>query len=94
MPELDRNIFKAIGAMGTEETGYPCISIFDDFAYDKKKALKGGLLDWVYEQLGAFPFATELWSLPGKAGIEVTDFIGFFRNRAAGDRCGDAQGAR
>jgi murein tripeptide amidase MpaA len=81
MPELDRNVFKAIGAMGTEETGYPCISIFDDFAYDKKKALKGGLLDWIYEQLGAYPFATELWSLPGKAGVEVKDFIGFFRNR-------------
>jgi hypothetical protein len=68
--------------MGTEETGYPCISIFDEFAYDKKKPLKGGLLDWVYEQLGAFPFATELWSLAGRAGIEVTDWIGFFRDRA------------
>jgi murein tripeptide amidase MpaA len=82
LPELDRNVLKAIGAMGTEETGYPCISIFDEFAYDKKKPLKGGLLDWVYEQLGAFPFATELWSLAGRAGIEVTDWIGFFRDRA------------
>ena len=81
LPELDRTILKAIGAMGTEETGYPCISIYDEFAYDKKKPMKGGLLDWVYEQLGAFPFATELWSLPAKAGIEVTDFIGFFRDR-------------
>jgi murein tripeptide amidase MpaA len=81
LPELDRNVLKAIGAMGTEETGYPCISIFDEFAYDKKKPLKGGLLDWVYEQLGAFPFATELWSLAGRAGIEVTDWIGFFRDR-------------
>ena len=81
MPELDRNVFKAIGKMGTEETGYPCIAIFDDFAYDKKKALKGGLLDWIYEQRGAYPFATELWSLAGKAGIELKDFIGFFKDR-------------
>ena len=81
LPELDRNILKQIGAMGTEETGYPCISIYDDFAYDKKKALKGGLTDWVYEQLGAIPFATELWSMAAKAGVEVTDFVGFFRDR-------------
>lgn len=81
LPELDRNVLKAIGAMGTEETGYPCISIYDDFAYDKKKPLKGGLTDWVYEQLGALPFATELWSLAAKAGVEITDFIGFFRDR-------------
>jgi hypothetical protein len=81
LPETDRNIFKAICAMGTEETGYPCISIFDEFAYDKKKALKGGLLDWIYEQRGAFPFATELWSLAAKAGIKETNFIDFFRNQ-------------
>lgn len=79
--ELDRNIFKLIGKMGEEETGYPAISIYDDFAYDKKKALKGGLIDYVYEQLGMIPYATELWSLAKHAGIEVKDFIGFFRDR-------------
>lgn len=79
--ELDRNIFKLIGKMGEEETGYPAISIFDDFAYDKKKALKGGLIDYVYEQLGMIPYATELWSLAKHAGIDVKDFIGFFRDR-------------
>jgi murein tripeptide amidase MpaA len=81
MPALDRNIYTAIGKMGVEETGYRCIGIYDDFAYDKKQALKGGLLDWVYEQLGTLPFSTELWSLPAKAGVEVKDFIEFFRNR-------------
>jgi hypothetical protein len=35
----------------------------------------------VYEQLGAFTFATELWSLPQKAGVEVKDYIEFFRSR-------------
>jgi hypothetical protein len=85
MAELDRNIFKLIGKMGEEETGYPAISIFDDFAYDKKKALKGGLIDYVYEQLGMIPYATELWSLPKEAGIEVKDFIAFFRDRPDSD---------
>jgi murein tripeptide amidase MpaA len=82
MPKLDQAIYTAIGQMGTEETGYPCIGIHDDFAYDKKKALNGGLIDWVFVQLGMIPFATELWSLAGKAGVEVQDFIGFFRDRS------------
>jgi murein tripeptide amidase MpaA len=81
LPELDRNVLKAIGAMGTEITGYQCISIFDDFAYDKKKPTTGNLMDFVFDQLGAIPYATELWSLPQKAGIEVKDFIGFFKDR-------------
>ncbi|MDQ2652828.1 MAG: M14 family metallopeptidase [Chloroflexota bacterium] len=82
LPALDRAIYKAIGKMGEDETGYPCIGIYDAFAYDPKKPMRGGLLDWVYEQLGMLPFSTELWSLTARAGIEVTDFIDFFRNRS------------
>ncbi|MGC4104864.1 MAG: M14 family zinc carboxypeptidase [Thermomicrobiales bacterium] len=82
MPVLDQAIYASIGAMGEEETGYPCIGIHDDFAYDRKQAIKGGLIDWVYEQLGIIPFSTELWSLAAKAGIEVTDFIGFHKDRS------------
>ena len=82
MPQLDQAIYRILGQIGTEETGYPCIGIHDDFAYDKKKALNGGLIDWVFEQQGMIPFATELWSLAAKAGVEVTDFIGFFRDRS------------
>ena len=82
MPALDRAIYEAIGKMGEEATGYPCIGIHDTFAYDPKKPMRGGLLDWAYEQLGLVPFSTELWSLAAKAGIEVTDFIDFFRNRS------------
>jgi murein tripeptide amidase MpaA len=81
MPALDRAIYEALGKLGEDETGYPCIGIYDEFAYDPKKPMHGGLIDWVYEQLGMIPFSTELWSLAGKAGIEVTDFIDFFRNR-------------
>jgi murein tripeptide amidase MpaA len=81
LPKFDLNTYKAIGALGEQETGYPCISIFHDFAYDKKKPIRGGLTDWVYEQLGVFTFATELWSLPKKAGVEVKDYIEFFRTR-------------
>jgi hypothetical protein len=81
MPQLDQAIYKALGKLGEDETGYPCIGIYDGFAYDPKKPMRGGLLDWVYEQLGIIPFSTELWSLEAKAGYKVTDFIDFFRNR-------------
>ena len=81
-PALDRAIFEELGKIGEEETGYPCIGIYDDFAYDKKQPMKGGLLDWVFEQLGVIPFSTELWSLTAKAGIEVKDFIEFFKDRS------------
>lgn len=81
LPPFDLRTYKAISAMGEEETGYPCISIYHDFAYDKKKPIRGGLTDWVYEQLGVFTFATELWSLPKKAGVDVKDFIEFFPTR-------------
>jgi murein tripeptide amidase MpaA len=81
LPRFDVDTYKAIGKLGEEETGYPCISIFHDFAYDKKRPIKGGLTDWIYEQLGAMPFATELWSLPKRAGVDVKDYIEFFKTR-------------
>lgn len=77
MNQADLAVFKTIGKMGEEETGYPCISIHDNFAYDKKKPITGAVLDWVYESFGIFAYSTELWSLPRKAGIEITDWIGW-----------------
>jgi murein tripeptide amidase MpaA len=77
MDQADLAVFKAVGKMGEAETGYPCISIHDNFAYDKKKPIHGAVLDWVYGTFGIFAFSTELWSLPRKAGIEITDWIGW-----------------
>ena len=85
LPKPDLRIFKALGELGTEETGYRCISIFQDFAYDKKIPIMGSLTDWTYEQLGLFSFATELWSLPFQAGLEVKDFIKWFEERTEDD---------
>jgi hypothetical protein len=69
----------------TEDTGYPCISIFEDFAYDKNKPIKGSVLDWVYKTFGAYTFSTELWSLWGEAGIEPKDLIAYMRERPEDD---------
>ena len=85
MPQFDVTVYKALGELMAEDTGYPCISIYEDFAYDKKKPVKGSLLDWVYLTFGAYAYATELWSLAGAAGIEVKDFITYMRDRPESD---------
>ncbi len=85
LPELDLRTYKAIGAMGEEETGYRCVSIFHDFAYDRKKPIYGSFQDWMFDYVGVFSFATELWSLPMEAGCEVTDFIKWPQERTEDD---------
>ena len=85
MPKFDLHIYKSVGEMMSEDTGYPCISIYEDFAYDKKKAIKGSVLDWVYKTFGAYAYSTELWSLWGQAGIEPKNLIDYMRDRPEED---------
>ncbi len=85
MDQADLAVFKALGKMGEEESGYPCISINEDFNYDPRKILAGSVTEWVYGVLGVYAYATELWSLPAKAGIEITDWIGWNKERPDSD---------
>lgn len=85
LPNFDLKVFKALGKLGEEVTGYRCISIHDDFAYDKKQPIRGTVLDWIYDSFGSYAYSTELWSLPQKAGIEVTDYIGWGQDHPASD---------
>jgi murein tripeptide amidase MpaA len=85
MPKFDLHVYKALGELMSEDTGYPCISIHEDFAYDKKKAIKGSVLDWVYQTFGAYAYSTELWSLWGPAGIEPKNLIDYMRDRPEDD---------
>lgn len=85
LPKLDLKVYKALGKMGEEETGYKCISIYHDFAYDKKVPIYGAVLDWVYSTFGAYAYSTELWSLPQRAGIEIKDYIGWMLDHPAED---------
>ena len=85
LPEHDLDAYKAIGAMGEAETGYRCVSIYHDFAYDKKKPIYGSFQDWMFDYVGVFSFATELWSLPMEAGCDVTDFIRWPKERTEDD---------
>ncbi|TSA81726.1 peptidase M14 [Deinococcus detaillensis] len=76
MSTPDITLFKDLGAVGTEITGYPVISIFEDFTPDKTKARHGSLTDWAYEQMGIPIFGTELWDIEREAGLEKTHWYG------------------
>jgi murein tripeptide amidase MpaA len=80
MPEHDLAVFKALGERGTEITGYPNISVYHDFRYDPKKSITGAFDDWAYDCYGVFAFTIEFWSMARAAGVEVEDFIEFFRD--------------
>jgi hypothetical protein len=68
MSQKDVAAYRAIGAMGTEVTGYPAINTFSD--YSGRVPLKGVFMDWAYEHLGIITFSTELWNLSKRAGID------------------------
>jgi murein tripeptide amidase MpaA len=80
MPEHDLAVFKALGERGTRITGYPNISVYHDFRYDPKKTITGAFDDWAYDSYGVFAFTIEFWSMAHAAGVEVEDFIEFFRD--------------
>lgn len=64
----DLALYTAIGAIATELTGYPLISVFEEFTPDKKNPRRGGFEDLVYETLGIPCFGPELWDVERAAG--------------------------
>ena len=70
MSPRDLTLYQAIGRVGTRLTGYPTISIFEEFTPDKSAPRRGGLMDWTYEQMGIVSFATEIWDIERAAGVE------------------------
>jgi murein tripeptide amidase MpaA len=54
-------------------TGYPCATVYDAFPEvdDRgRRSTSGGFIEWTYDHLGIFSFATELWDIQSRAGIE------------------------
>jgi murein tripeptide amidase MpaA len=74
MSPKDLALYEALGKVGTRLTGYPTISIFEEFTPDKSKPRRGGLMDWTYERLGIPSFATEVWDVETEAGVEKTAY--------------------
>jgi murein tripeptide amidase MpaA len=74
MSAKDLALYTALGAVGTRLTGYPTISIYEEFTPDKSKPRRGGLMDWTYEKMGIPSFATEVWDIETAAGVEKTAY--------------------
>jgi len=71
IPVQDMRNFVAIGAVGTEITGYPLLSVYNDFTTDKSNPRHGVFVDWAYDHFGALAFTTEIWKAPGEIGRSV-----------------------
>ncbi|CAN5629878.1 M14 family metallopeptidase [soil metagenome] len=80
MDPQDLAVYKELGDRGTEITGYPNISVYHDFTYEPGKHITGAFDDWVYSYYGVYAFTIEFWSAARSAGVEVDDFIEFFRS--------------
>lgn len=78
MGARDIALFKEIGKVGTEITGYPTVSIYEDFTPDKTKIRRGGLMDWTYEEMGIISFGTELWDLEREAGVQKVGYMNLY----------------
>ncbi|CAA9581866.1 MAG: Peptidase M14, carboxypeptidase A [uncultured Truepera sp.] len=74
MSPRDLALYTALGEVGTKLTGYPTISIFEEFTPDKSQPRRGGLMDWTYEEMGIISFATEVWDLETEAGVDKVAF--------------------
>jgi murein tripeptide amidase MpaA len=69
LPRHDLDVYKTIGEMGTESTGYPVISVYEEFTTDPDKPRVGSLMQWAYDEFGILTFSTELWNPELAAGI-------------------------
>lgn len=85
MPVSDLDTYKALGARGTELTGYPCMSVYHDFRDHPKDFIRGGFDDMCYEHLGVYAFTTEIWSIGKAAGLDVKDPMKFLCERTPDD---------
>jgi murein tripeptide amidase MpaA len=84
MAPEDLWVYQLIGKKGTEWTGYPAISVYEEFRYHPKEVITG-TWDWVYDHLGIFAWVVELWSPMREAGIEKYDYIDWFRDHPVED---------
>lgn len=82
LPKADLEAYKAIGEIGHAETGYRCISLYEEFTPDKKKRYAGMMIDWCYDHLGLVSYSTELWSVAAHLGLPADDPIGYYFGRA------------
>jgi murein tripeptide amidase MpaA len=75
---------KQFSELGQKHSGYPAISIYEDFRYRPDDVISG-TQDWLYEHLGALFWVVELWSPNKEAGIEGYKWIDWYREHPVED---------
>ena len=63
LPPGDVWTWKQLATIGTELTGYPSHSVYEDFTWDRTETMSGASDDWAYEHLGIFGWTTEFWDI-------------------------------
>lgn len=63
LPPVDVWAWKELGKKGTELTGYPVASVYEEFTWDKDETMSGAADDWAYEHLGIYSWTTEFWDV-------------------------------
>ncbi len=56
-------VWKELAKRGTELTGYPAHSVYEDFTWDTAETRSGASDDWAYEHFGVYGWTTEFWDL-------------------------------
>jgi murein tripeptide amidase MpaA len=95
MTPEDLWIYKRLSALAEKLTGYPAISVYEDFRYHPKEVITG-TQDWLYEHLGSLFWTVEIWAPNKEAGITDYDWIHWYREHPPEDdlkllRWSDAQ---
>lgn len=78
-------VYQETGAKGTELTGYPNLNIHKDFRYHPKQVLGGDSAEWLFDHVGVFIWAPEIWSPQRQAGVEVEHYIDWYRSHPVED---------
>lgn len=85
LPTIDKWVYEDLGKRYTEITGYPSISILEDFRYDPKSVIGGSGSDWAYDQVGVISWTTEFWNAMRAAGLDDPHPIEWFRSHPVDD---------
>jgi len=76
--------YQTIGRKGEALTGYPAISVWEEFRYHPKEHISG-TFDWIYDHLGLYTWTIEIWNPKKEAGIDNAEWVHWFRDHPVED---------
>jgi hypothetical protein len=68
MDPADLAVFREIGAVSEELTGYPMVSGFEEFLYSPDTPLYGDLSEYAFHHRGCIAYVVELWDIFRRLG--------------------------